>query len=205
MTTIFIIILFISQLICFYLIFILNSKISKFKDLEVRQNKLMEEMENTISVYLLEMKEENDRFINELSSIKIPQQNQPQHIATIHLEEQSSAHANKELQSKKEQLEQVESNIEKIQVVPKSVAKNAYIRQRELPKAQQKNSEQTEEHSIPVQEDIEKGNLEQNAKSEESYEEKILKLHNEGKTVEEIAKITQKGKTEIELLLKFQT
>ncbi len=38
-----------------------------------------------------------------------------------------------------------------------------------------------------------------------SFEQQVLKLHNEGKNIEEIAKLTNKGKTEIELLLKFHT
>ncbi len=61
MITALIITLFLIQLIMIFVIIILNSKISKFKDLEIRQNQLIEEMDNTISVYLLEMKDENDR------------------------------------------------------------------------------------------------------------------------------------------------
>ena len=37
-----------------------------------------------------------------------------------------------------------------------------------------------------------------------TLEEEVGKLHQSGKNVDEIAKMLQKGKTEIELLLKFQ-
>ena len=70
MVTALIITLFLIQLIMIFVMILLNSKISRFKDLELRQNQLIEEMDNTISVYLLEMKEENDRLIEELKSSK---------------------------------------------------------------------------------------------------------------------------------------
>ncbi len=67
LTTIFIILLIISQLFCFYMIVLLNAKVAKFKDLEIHQEQLMREMEESISLYLVEIREENDRLIKELS------------------------------------------------------------------------------------------------------------------------------------------
>lgn len=205
MTSILIIILIISQLICFYLIFILNAKISKFKDLEIRQDKLMEEMENTISVYLLEMKEENDRFIQELSKIKPPQLEHPQNVATTNIEDKYLVNTNDEqvVPMKEEQIEQIEPKIEKIPLIPKTVAKNAYIKQQVLPKSQHEEMEQPK-NVHQLEKDVEQDSVEEEQNSNVSFEEKIIALHKEGKTIEEIAKITQKGKTEIELLLKFQ-
>lgn len=189
MATVFIIILIISQLICFFLIFILNSKISKYKDLEYRQDKLMEEIENAISVYLLEFKEENDRFIKELSNIKTSQQQAVQNKESKPVLEVINNNS----------IEKNGVNVEpKIPVIPKTIAKNAYIKQ-------QKNLT-TEQEKIP--ETAENEN-EQNSKGEMlqkdmTFKEKVIALHQEGKSIEEIAKITQTGKTEIELLLKFQ-
>ncbi|MFC5558087.1 hypothetical protein ACFPN4_02960 [Ureibacillus thermophilus] len=188
MAAVFIILLIISQLICFFLIFILNSKISKYKDLELRQDKLMDEIENAISVYLLEFKEENDRFIKELSNIKPSQQTvQPSKESKPVLEVIN-----------KNSSEKNGMDIEKIPVVPKTVAKNAYIKQ--------KKNATTEQEKMPETAGNENG---QNPKGEMnqkemSFKEKVIALHQEGKSIEEIAKITQKGKTEIELLLKFQ-
>lgn len=73
MTTALIVMLFLIQLITIFAIVILNSKLSKFNDLEKRQNELVNEMDNAISVYLMEMREENDRLINELKKQPVPQ------------------------------------------------------------------------------------------------------------------------------------
>lgn len=169
MTTAFIILLIISQLICFYVIFIMNAKMAKLQDVEQRQNQLMREMENTFSVYLLEMKEENDRFLNELSSISPPKAPKTELDAQLP-------------KSTNEQNPQDPSTY--VKVVPKSVVQKAYKQQSRMQDASK------EEETTP---------------SLSAKEEQILSLHREGKTIEEIAKITQKGKTEIELFIKFHS
>lgn len=189
----------------------MNVKINKFKELEVRQEKLMEEMENTIGVYLVEMKEENDRFISQLSNIKTVQQPNPQTVSLVESRNENSAKIDVQNgPSVQEELEQLLPNLDNIKIVPKTVAKNAYNRQKELPKSQQeqqnveeKSQNVAEEKQQTVQQTTEYSD--QTEKESETFEEKILSLHKEGKTIEEIAKMTQKGKTEIELLLKFHT
>ena len=59
--------LFILQIISFYFIALLYTKLSKFQDLERKQENIMNEMENSFSAYLAEMKDENDRLLAELS------------------------------------------------------------------------------------------------------------------------------------------
>ncbi len=67
MLTIFIVILFIIQIISFYFLALLYTKVSNFDSLEKKQRKLMEEMDDSITAYLTELKDENDRLINQLS------------------------------------------------------------------------------------------------------------------------------------------
>lgn len=199
MTTIFIILLIISQLISFFLIFILNAKIAKFKDLELRQDKLMEEMENAISVYLLEMKEENERFIDELIKLSKPQSNESYNMANEQINKRISDHINKDSVQLKNEENNGNQKIEKLQVIPKAVAKNAYIQQQ---KSHTSNREKLNEEAVneEKQQKLTETNLQMTSPT---LKEKIVALHQEGKSIEEIAKITQKGKTEIELLLKF--
>lgn len=199
MTTIFIILLIISQLISFFLIFILNAKIAKFKDLELRQDKLMEEMENAISVYLLEMKEENERFIDELTKLSKPQPNESYNMANEQINKRISDHINKDSVQLKNEENNGNQKIEKLQVIPKAVAKNAYIQQQ---KSHTSNREKLNEEAVneKKQQKLTETNLQMTSPT---LKEKIVALHQEGKSIEEIAKITQKGKTEIELLLKF--
>ncbi len=73
MTTILIAVLFVLQLLSFYFIIILNTKLAKFKDLENKQERLMREMDDTISLYLAEMKDENNRLIQELQAVPKPE------------------------------------------------------------------------------------------------------------------------------------
>lgn len=174
-----IIILIISQLISFYLIILLNAKIAKFKDLEVRQEQLIREMDDAISVYLIEMREENDRLIKELSK--------------VNQEEPSSKNSNFELKESLERsnsIDIISTPSKDVLVQPKTIlpniAKKAY--------QQQKNIDSTHQKETIKQDTI-----------ADTFENKVLELYKIGKTIEEIAKETNKGKTEIELLLKFHS
>ncbi|QCR31824.1 hypothetical protein [Lysinibacillus sp. SGAir0095] len=187
-----VIILIISQLICFYFIVILNTKIAKFKDLEKRQDQLIREMDDAISLYLVEMKEENDRLINELSSIK---QNESKNneiknqiLARINSEDSQrlSSTAQDESASKMDPVESIPPKA----LVPKKVATNAY-------------KQQTVNEVRPVKQTIETETVEKDLTVLPSFEQKVITLYQQGKTIDEIAKLTQKGKTEIELLIKF--
>ena len=67
MTTIILVVLFISQLLTFYFLVILNSKLSKYKEIEKKQEAIIRDMDDAISAYLVEVKDENDRLIKELT------------------------------------------------------------------------------------------------------------------------------------------
>src|SRR5574344_1711126 len=65
-----IVVLFILQILAFFFIVLLQVKIARFNQLEEKQNRLMRDMDTTISAYLLQMREENDRFIAQLTATK---------------------------------------------------------------------------------------------------------------------------------------
>jgi hypothetical protein len=50
-----------------FIIILLYLQLSKIKEVEKRQSQLIQEMEQTVSTYLVEWKEENERFLNSLS------------------------------------------------------------------------------------------------------------------------------------------
>lgn len=188
------IILVISQLICFYFIVILNTKIAKFKDLEKRQDRLIREMDDAIGLYLVEMKEENDRLINELASMK---QNEfknseikKQKAAMINLQDEQarSSAAQDEIHSKVEPNEKIPPKT----FLPKKMVTNAY-----------KQHTVNEIPTLTGTEETETETEEKNLAALPSFEQKVLNYYRQGKSIDEIAKITQKGKTEIELLIKF--
>lgn len=165
--------LIIAQLIIFYLIILLNNKVAKFKDLEVRQNQLMQEMDDAIGVYLIEMREENDRLLRELTTVK---------NAMPEIKQEANPFVDIKREQLSESVLKEQVPIEKKAFVPKNVAANVY-KQQKLEK---------HEASVPKQEPL-------------TPEQQILALHKSGQSIEEIAKRTQKGKTEIELLIKFHS
>lgn len=187
MTTILIAVLFVLQLLSFYFIIILNTKLAKFKDLEVKQERLMREMDDTISLYLAEMKDENNRLIQALQVVPKPtmtpdtgQQAQP--IAVPKSQGQPLSQTDGEKKA-------VTANSEPRILMPKNIVANAYSRQQQggttaAPKVD----------SLPKEES-----------KLLTMEQQIVQMAEQGKTAEEIAKKLQKGKTEIELLLKFHS
>ena len=206
MTTILLVVLFISQLLTFYFLVILNSKLSKYKEIEKKQEAIIREMDNAISVYLLEVKDENDRLIKELkkhSEFKKTVQGD-QHIATesshfkieAKTDDSIAVLENETLKSQNLKLEQKENQSEQVidaqKFVSKTVAATAYKKQ--LPPTQPQ-IEQNEKVVKQIEQPEDQG-LSQ-------FEQEVVNYHRLGMTIEEIAKKTQKGKTEIELLIKF--
>lgn len=195
MTTILIVVLFVLQLLSFYAIVILNTKLAKFQDLEKKQGHLMREMDDAISLYLAEMKDENNRLISELQAVPKSQQ-----IVRVNPLEKVEQHRELESQRTIEKTSSIEVNIPDFEVesrvfVPKNIAVNAYNRQQHA-------SNNTANQGSPVATLDAVSEVEQ---KERTFEEQVVQLSKQGKGVEEIAKQLQKGKTEIELLLKFHS
>ncbi|RKJ19562.1 hypothetical protein D7X33_45735 [Butyricicoccus sp. 1XD8-22] len=192
MITILVVLLIVSQLLCFYLIAILNAKVAKFQDLEVKQNQLLREMEDTIGLYLVEMKEENDRLIQELSTLKNGKVVQTKIAEAQNSISQVAATFDEKALTKSEKVEPNSLDLpleNKIQV-PKAIVQNAYNKYKN-PSVELKNKNEdkvSNQEETPI-----------------SFEQQVMTLRGEGKSIEEIAKLTNKGKTEIELLIKFNT
>ena len=181
-----------------FVMILLNSKISRFKDLELRQNQLIEEMDNTISVYLLEMKEENDRLIEELKSSKLSNNRSvsPSYKQTT-LQKEAT-----QIQEKKDAIQP--SNTSKPGDVPDMESPRVFVPVQRAANAYTKQKANVIEQSLDEQQELlVKTEEPKPVQKEETYEQKVVALYKEGKTVEEIAKKMQRGKTEIELLIKF--
>ncbi|HWI47884.1 MAG TPA: hypothetical protein VNU45_06615 [Rummeliibacillus sp.] len=171
--------LFIAQVLSFYFIILLYTKISRLKDIEKSQERLKDEMDNAVGAYLAEMRDENDRLIKELTMMNSENNT---------TKEKDTNEINHDQSSKKEELVVPTYNL------PRNVAAKAY-----------KNNSTTIP-TTPVQNESFKEELAHLVEPEKelTFDEQIQELYRSGKTVDEIAKMLQKGKTEIELLLKFQ-
>ncbi|QTD42302.1 DUF6115 domain-containing protein [Sporosarcina sp. Te-1] len=163
---IFLIILFILQLIMFYFISLFYMRMAKLDRLEAKQQKLMTEMDDAIAAYLSELKDENDRLIRMLE-MRVDEEKQPSSKDVL-----------------KEKAEPVPAQSEVIQnqrpVVPVQVALQSY-----------KNSNSTNPANVDLM-------------PEDDDRTRAIRLQKEGWSVEEIARELGKGKTEIELILKFK-
>ncbi|MET1015097.1 MAG: hypothetical protein ABWX61_11415 [Paenisporosarcina sp.] len=148
--------LFILQFVSFFLIAILFTRLSNIKDIEKKHEGFMKEMDDAVSAYLFEIKDENNRLIEELASTN-------------------------EASSKK--IKEHRYPIEDVLFSPKTtVSKSA------VAKLYQQTS--------PVKETV-------NVNKEIPLQDQVATLSKAGKSVEEIAKLLEKGKTEIELMIKF--
>lgn len=156
MSGVFIAFLFILQLISFFLIAILNARLSKFQDVERKHQELMKEMDDAVSAYLFEMKDENNRLLEELSR-------------------RTSKFEGIEVKS---QRQQDDFGLTYPSTISKKKVASLY--------KQTVKSDEVEPILIPI-----------------TLKEQIIQLYNSGKTIEQIAKQLGKGKTEIELMIKF--
>ena len=152
MTTIFILCLFILQIITFYFLALFYTKSSKYDDLEKKQQTMMREMDDSIGLYLSELKDENDRLIDKLSKRV----------------------------DKEEETVNSEPLVEKTPTfkIPVNLALKSY----------QATNNYKNESELVVEPD---------------ERTRVIRLHEAGQSIEEIAKKLGKGRTEIELILKF--
>lgn len=153
MTTIFLLCLFILQIITFYFLALLYTKSSKYDDLEKKQQGMMREMDDSIGLYLSELKDENDRLIEKLSKRVDKEENT---VSPKPIVEKSPAVK-----------------------IPVNLALKSY---------QATNNYRNKPE--PVEEPDERT--------------QIIRLHEAGQSIEEIAKTLGKGRTEVELILKFR-
>ena len=196
MTTIILVVLFISQLLTFYFLVILNSKISRYKEIEKRQEAIIREMDDAITAYLVEVKDENDRLIQELkmqseSKKIISNEHQVTEKSTLEpVKTAATKHvgSNQEFESEHTEEKSSERIIDVPKIVPKTIVTTAYKKQ--MP---QQPVKQVEHVAI---ENESSTNL-------SPFEQEVVDYHKLGLSIEEIAKKTQKGKKEIELLIKF--
>ena len=174
------------NLIAILSIVILYVRQNRFVDMEKEQKKNIEEMEEVIATFITEIKEENEQFIHRLHSI----QSQGPNKIENHEEQSESA------------LKDTSIDFKPRETKMKKAVLHAYKKPAPLVQEERKTEDRLEKEDInellhlilpPEKEEKEKTTV-----------EKALEMQAEGKSVEEIAKTLHKGKTEMELLLKFR-
>ncbi|MBD7907104.1 hypothetical protein [Sporosarcina gallistercoris] len=171
MTAFWIAALCVLQIVGFYLIALLYMRISKLDKTEKRQQQLMKEMEDSLALYITEVKEENDRLIDQLT--KLQKKPQP---AEIQSEVKESPIPQED--------EVAATAVYFTPKPPTSKVLDSYRSQQ-----QSRGANTTDRFAEPKQ---------------ETEFETVYRLHDEGLSMDEIASRLKKGKTEVELILKFK-
>lgn len=200
MTSVFLFISILLNIFALFSIVILYLRQSKLFEVEKKQQRMIEEMEDVISTYLAEMKEENESFIERMTKAANNQSN------------------NKENRKKEVRIEPIlpSAEDEKLQFPVKN-SKSHAVKAYKLGATQSLTDEdveillpdftEAEDPSVDLKVEKQVEDTVQEGLSdpkERSLLEEVLHLQEQGLTYEEIAKKLHKGQTEIELLLKFR-
>ncbi|HZH62337.1 MAG TPA: Swarming motility protein SwrB [Metabacillus sp.] len=170
MSTTLLILSLLLHVVAFYFIIILYMKYSTIKDITDTQRKILEETENSMTSFLIDMKDENEKLIETLLCSTNMRMQKP-------MAEDRTEFKQRPNQEIKQQT--------KIELEQKSI---------ELPN-----------HLTGLDEIKDVVELKQKSKkNKQPFEIEAINLFKEGYTVEQIAKKLNKGKTEVELLLKFR-
>ncbi|WP_078547081.1 hypothetical protein [Litchfieldia alkalitelluris] len=168
--------------ICFTLIgmlflcmIILAQKFNQLKDMEKKQGEIMAEIEEALSGYIMQIKDENERLLQRIVS--------NDEMASLYVKESEE----KPISSNASTFNQTFSYVEPVLTVDDF---NELLR--------------LDDQGVSPSDKINEKPKQEPVIKEKSMLEEISLLQQEGKSVGEIAKILDKGKTEIELLLKFR-
>ncbi|HEO8418987.1 hypothetical protein [Niallia sp. FSL W8-0635] len=172
------------NLIAIFCIVILYLRQNRFVGMEKEQKKNIEEMEEVISTFITEIKEENELFLNKFISFQPKEDNEDRQ------EEKGIVDDTNGMEFKPKELKGNKAMLNVYKNVAPAVLEN------------------NKKEDVLEKEDVDELlNLilppEQEPK-EKTIVELASEMQEDGKSIEEIAKALNKGKTEMELLLKFR-
>lgn len=165
---------FLLHLVTIFVIILLSMKVSSMKELSVKQEELQKEIEDVFSSYILEMKEENEKLLHAIQQKKAHPAPPSAEPAKPAIKQAAQPKPSSKAVSRVYQINQKASE------QPRSTS----------------SSPSTDDFTAPLS----KGN----EQFVQSLASKALEYEKEGYTIEQIAQKLNKGKTEIELLLKFR-
>lgn len=182
--TILIIFSIVLNVVALFCIAILYLRQNRLLEVEKKQEKLIKEMEEVISTYLMEMTEENERFINKVRE-----------MTTKPTTKEDIA----------EELIKVEVDLER----PVSRKGNVYQAVQAYKKTPSSNTVKQEEKEVEITPATEVPPQQENDNNStdlysQSFYYQALLLKKQGLSIEDIARRLNKGKTEIELLFKLR-
>lgn len=188
-------VLFILLLLCFYFIALLNMKINRFQKNEQKNEVIFEEMEASISSFLIDIEDENNRLIQSLKKAQVVQQSE-ELIAAAPIVKETVKEQPIVAELMKQTLDNESSSLSvferdrPIETQEVSLEESTSVAEHitySAPKAYVQNAYKTQKKAKPVQ----------------TVEDRVYDMYARGQTIGAIAKELGKGKVEVELLLKF--
>lgn len=199
-----IIINFILVLFAIFATIILYIRQNQLLELEKKYKQLNEQLEDSMSSFFMQMQEENETFIKKLKELQSNRDSLMQaQDSPFHIE-------NRETRLSPEH--QLNNDVISIKKPPLYSGIKSYQKMQEISKLteSEKASDKQVDKEVAVQDieqkaDINNGVMEENEvlTEHEMAIKQIKEPLKAGKTVEEIAKQLNRGKTEVELLIKF--
>ncbi|MDQ0217051.1 hypothetical protein ELQ35_09030 [Peribacillus cavernae] len=172
MSAIIIFILFLVNIFTIFAVIILFLRQNRLMEAEMNHKESIAEIEEIMTAFIMEMKEENEELLKKLRKLKEPKQNAADHGGAPKISDTNSMEAPRA--AEKQGSPDAAGTTEPLAVkVSRSRAVLAY-------------------KETALNED------------NQTQSQHIFELYDKGMTAEEIAKSLNRGKTEIELLLKFR-
>lgn len=175
---------FVLHLFAFFLIILLSMRLKRANEIEKRQMEIQKEIEDVFQSYMLEMKEENEKLLKMIEK-----------AANSHESKIPTGKKTVITNNKSNQIESVETYKPPVKLQGK-LTQQIYKNQKPLKPNTSLVQDKAHEYKppVPVGED----------QYEQSLTSQVVLLHEKGFKPDEIAQKLNKGKTEIELLLKFR-
>lgn len=177
--------LFMLNILLILAIILLYLRQNRFIEIEGKQRKIQEESEEILTAFILEIKEENEQFIEKINKMQ-------QTINSLQLKEQkpSQSEENSHFPISDKQNDQQDRSL-----TPKAYSRLLASQTYKNDVYQVRENEKIDEDQLEIH-------------TEKQVEEKTMiqhvsDLNKQGLSSGEIAKVLKKGRTEIELLLKF--
>jgi hypothetical protein len=221
MTAFIIFLLFLLNIVTIFAVIVLFLRQNRLLAAEQKQKQGVKEIEELMNGFMLEMKEQNDLLMEKISSYSKTQINET-YVNKKDADARSKRKSGQDSQSKvsqqkykpnKKAIAAYQPNLATIDtkepaaisslekdIVDKVEISSASTVADPVPKS----TETTETSEINEHESFKEALIQEMNKDNISLPEQVSKMHDDGMTVEEIAKELNRGKTEIELLLKFR-
>lgn len=196
MSGFFIFILFLLNIGTILAVIVLYLRQNRIGKVENDLRRLSTEMEEMMTAYMMEIKEENDQLIGQLDKTQLASENIEVKQTTILKAEEPvqvpKISSTKNIAMKAYNSQALQTHEKKEKDI--STTQNDQFKIEDVPNKEQ-----------PIISESLQASLNGQAAPEPSLHEQVMALSLQGLSCEEIAKKLKRGKTEIELLLKFQS